>query len=330
MKNNVEISVLMPAYNVAGFIGDAIRSVLNQSFTEFELLLINDGSTDATEAMIRSFDDKRIVLINQENKGIAAALNKGLELAKAAYIIRFDADDICYPHRFAKQYRFIKENPDCVIAGSSADYVDESGEFVFTSYPAAYTDSEIKRLAQKTCPFIHSSVIYKKDSVLRYGGYNAHAHSFEDHLLWQSVLQEGQAANFHEPLIQVRLNPASITIDEQWRPKIFHQIKEAVLARNSISATEGEQLLKILQGQNNPQLKHSAYHALLAKKFLWNNYQPKKARLNLGKVLVQNKLHWPSYCFYALSFLPRPILQQGYRLLKPQPVFSIQKSGSHA
>ncbi|GAA4736729.1 glycosyltransferase family 2 protein [Flavisolibacter ginsenosidimutans] len=319
--SEVKLSVLMPAYNVAAYIGDAIASVLNQSFKEFELVIVNDGSTDNTGSIIRNFNDGRIVLINQENKGIAAALNKALEIAKGDYVARFDADDICYPHRLAKQYNFMTAHSSCVIAGSAADYVDEKGEYVFTNYPPAYTDDEIRSVLKRICPFIHSSVICKKTALLKHGGYNEHAHSFEDHLLWQSVLSEGRVVNFHEPLIQVRLNPESVTIDEQWRPRTFHQIKQRVIEENFITAKQGEELLQIIQSQNNPQLKESAYHSLLAKKFLWNNYQPQKARKSLKKVLVQNKLHWKSYCFYALSFLPRTVLQKGYRLLKPQAVY---------
>ena len=319
----------MPAYNVAGFIHDAITSVLHQSFKDFELIIINDGSTDHTEKIIRLFEDERIVLLNQENKGIAHSLNKGLRVAKAHYIARFDADDICYPHRLVKQFHFMAENPDYVIAGSSADYIDEKGDYVFTNYPFAYSDKEIKTVLKKRCPFIHSSVIYKKEIITRHGGYNEHAHSFEDHLLWRAISTEGKAINFHEPLIQVRLNPESITIDEQWRPKIFHRIKNRVIEENFITEEQGGQLLQIIQSQNNRQLKESAYHSLLAKKFLWNNYQPKKARQNLSKVICQNKMHWKSYCFYALSFLPHPVLQKGYRLLKPQAIYLTRQRQNH-
>jgi len=324
-----KLSILMPAYNVANFIGEAISSVLSQSLREFEFVIVNDGSTDSTEEIIRSFNDDRIVLINQENKGIAVALNKGLEMAQANYVVRFDADDICYPHRLVKQYQFMEENPDYMVAGSSADYIDQSGGYVFTSYPNAYTDPEIKAVLKKTCPFIHSSVIYRKAAIIKHGGYNQHAHSFEDHLLWQTVLAEGKGINFHEPLIQVRLNPESITIDEQWRPKAFHVIKNSVIEANEITAEQGEQLLRIIHSQNNRQLKQSAYHSLLAKKFLWNNYQPQKARQNLDKVIAQNRLHWKSYCFYALSFLPKPVLQKGYRLLKPQAVYLTRQKQQH-
>jgi len=326
----IKLSVLMPAYNVSNFIGDAIRSVLSQSFKEFELIIVNDGSTDDTEKEIRSFHDERIVLINQQNLGIAAALNAGLKIARAEYIARFDADDICYPHRLETQYRFMTENPDYVIAGSTADYIDEKGIYVFTNYPPAFSDKEIRASQKRICPFIHSSVIYKKEKVVQNGGYNQHAHSFEDHLLWQAITAEGMSCNFYEPLIKVRLNPESITIDEQWRPKIFHLIKKQVIETNSITEEQGHHLQHIIQSQNTKRLKESAYHSLLAKKFLWNNYQPQKARKNLARVIAQNRLHWPSYCFYALSFLPQPLLQKGYRLFKPQTAFVNIQQRKHA
>src|SRR4030088_1747169 len=119
-----KITVLMPVYNAGKYIRDAIDSVLSQTFSDFELLIINDGSTDDAEKIIESFNDPRISVINQSNKGIAIALNTGLQLARAPYIARFDADDICYEDRLKVQYRFITANPEYIIAGSAADYID--------------------------------------------------------------------------------------------------------------------------------------------------------------------------------------------------------------
>src|SRR5665213_1156313 len=92
-----KVTILMPAYNAEKYVADAIESVLQQSFVDFKLLIINDGSTDQTHNIIRSFSDKRIQLINQSHRGIASALNKGLANAASPYIARFDADDICLP-----------------------------------------------------------------------------------------------------------------------------------------------------------------------------------------------------------------------------------------
>src|SRR5688572_21507514 len=95
-EDKIKVTVLMPVYNAEKYVRDAISSILNQTFTDFELLIVNDGSTDDTGRIISSFNDPRITLVEQPNMGVAAALNKGLEYAKAEYIARFDADDICY------------------------------------------------------------------------------------------------------------------------------------------------------------------------------------------------------------------------------------------
>lgn len=323
MKRDVKLSVLMPAYNVAPYIGEAVKSVLQQSFSDFELLVINDGSTDATESVVRSFNDDRIVLLHQPNRGIAAALNTGLRNATAGLVVRFDADDICYPHRLATQYCYMMGHPSCVLAGSAVDYITENGEYVFTHYPAAGSNSEIRQLVKKSCPFIHSSVIYQKKAVLKHGGYNPRAHSFEDHLLWRSLVQEGDVVNLPEPLVKVRFNPASITIDEQWRPRLFHQIKNQVMEENRISEAQGQTLLQIIRGQNKLVLKEGAYHALLAKKFLWNNHQPQKARACLKAVLQSHRFHLESYAFFALSYLPGGLLQRVYKTFKQTPSYAL-------
>ena len=135
-----QITVLMPAYNAEKYIGEAIASVLNQTFTDFELLIINDGSTDTTKQIIDSFTDSRIRLINQTNQGIAAALNIGLLNAKADLIARFDADDICMPERLMIQYNFLSDHPDYIIVGADADFIDMNGNFVYTRSLPAHTN----------------------------------------------------------------------------------------------------------------------------------------------------------------------------------------------
>jgi len=306
----------MPAYNADSYIGEAISSVLKQSFTDFELLIVNDGSTDDTVLVINSFNDKRIVLISQENKGIAAALNVGLKAARAPYIARFDADDVCYPNRLKMQYEFITTYPEYSVIGSAADYMDVKGHFIFTYHPEAHLNEEIQQLNYTVCPFIHSSVFYKKEIVTNNGGYNEHAYTFEDHFLWVNILKHEKACNLSLPLIKVRLNPNSITIDEKWRTRQFRDIKYTTLKTRSISAAEGNKLLEIGKKQHSPKIREGAYYALLAKKFLWNNYQPAKARENLKAVLQLNRFDWKSYALFALTFMPENFLLKLYSIMK--------------
>jgi glycosyltransferase involved in cell wall biosynthesis len=312
--NNPKVTVLMPAYNAAKYIDDAITSVLTQSFTDFELLIINDGSTDETEKIIRSYHDQRIVLISQENKGVAAALNVGLAHARAPYIARFDADDVCYPNRLKVQYDFITAYPEYSIIGSAVDYMDAEGHFIFTHHPEGHLNEEIQQLKYSICPFIHSSVFFKKDVVVNNGGYNEHAYTYEDHFLWVNILKNEKACNLSHPLIKVRLNPESITIDEKWRTRKFRSIKYSTLKKRSITASEGSELYQIGGKQFSAKIKEGSYYALCGKKFLLNNYQPEKARLNMVRAIALHPFRLDNYLLYTISYFPERFIAWLHKL----------------
>jgi glycosyltransferase involved in cell wall biosynthesis len=316
MHSTPEISVLMPAFNAEKYIGKAIESILCQSFSNFEFIIINDGSTDRTKEIIQSYNDPRIILFNQDNLGIAKALNLGLAIASADLVARFDADDIALPNRLELQYKAFAEDKLLVVVGSSVNYIDEEGNEVFEWEPPAFTDKEIKTLANTVCPFIHSSVMYKKEPILDLYGYNEHAHSFEDHLLWVQVLSKGKVFNLKQPLIKVRLNANSITIDERWRPAVFRKIKKTALSRGNITEAEGKVIKRIIDQQDKRKWKQGAYFALLGKKYLWNNYQPEKARRNFRKAIAHNPFYTTGYGLLAASFLPQNFIKAFYKSYK--------------
>jgi len=303
-----KISVLMPAYNAGKYIREAIASVLGQTFPDFELLVINDGSTDETENIIKSFYDPRVVLINKDHEGVAAALNMGLKLAQAPYIARFDADDICLPQRLEKQFNFLEDHPDYVLVGSDAEYMLENGDFLFSFQCIAHSNDEVQRNLYVYCPFIHSAVMYKREDVIKAGGYNAHAHNFEDYLLWSNLVKTGKMQNLREPLIKVRLNASSVTIDEKWRGERFRQLKRQATTRGSITEEEGEEILAIIKKQDVRKVKEGAYHALCGKKFLANNYQPEKARRHVLKAISIRPFRFDNYLLYAVSYFPEAFI----------------------
>jgi len=303
----------MPAYNAEKYIAEAIASVLDQTFTDLELLIINDGSTDTTEQLINSFTDPRIRLINQTNQGVAAALNIGLLNAKADLVARFDADDICMPERLQLQYDFLKAHIGFVIVGSNADYIDRHDEYIFTGRMPAYSDEDIRRLILNQCPLIHSTIMFRKDAVLKAGSYNTHAHAFEDHLLWSRLLDYGKAYNLREVLVKVRLAPESVSIDEKWRTKRFREIKSGSIRKGHVTEQEGEELLNILKEQDNRKIKEGSYYSMLGKKYLWDNHQPKKARINLKKAIRIHPGRLDSYAIMALSFLPKDLISWLYK-----------------
>jgi glycosyltransferase involved in cell wall biosynthesis len=310
---NVAVTVLMPVYNGEKYLIEAIDSVLEQSFTNFELLIVNDGSTDKTEEILRSYKDERLRYINQANAGVSAALNTGLKQARGNYIARFDADDVCYPKRLELQFSFMETYPDFIMIGSDADYMSEEGEFLFTYKNTGYSNEEINEHLEVYCPFIHSSVFYVKQAVLDCGLYNVNAHSFEDYFLWIHLIKLGKVCNFKEPLIKVRFNASSVTVDEKDREAVFVEIKKKALKTGTITDAEGSLLLKSIK-RLDKQKKESSYHRMLGKKYLWNNYQPAKARKHLIQSARLEPLKMNTYLLLAFSFLPKKLIDRIYKI----------------
>jgi glycosyltransferase involved in cell wall biosynthesis len=307
-ENSVKVTVLMPAYNAGNYIAEAIQSVLQQSFVDFKLLIVNDGSTDNTEQIIRSFTDARIVLLNQPHRGIAAALNKGLSKTDSIYIARFDADDICFPERLQQQVSFLDTHLDYVMVGCDAEYVSESGEHLFHFKCIGHTHEEIVQKMNSYCPFIHSSVMYKKDAVIKSGGYSLHAHNFEDYFLWTHLKNYGKFYNLPQQLIKVRFNPASVTIDERWRGRFFRKMKRDIINKGFITEQDGAGLLSIIKRQDINKIKEGSYYALCGKKYLLNNHQPEKARPLFSKAISSYPYRLDNYVLYLLSYLPSPFI----------------------
>jgi len=199
------ISVVMPAYNAEKYISQAIESILNQSLTNFELLIINDGSTDSTLRIVRSFRDKRIrVVTNRKNLKIAKSLNKAVRLSKAGLIARMDADDISLPDRLEKQYRLLSERPGVAIVGANMIIVDEDGRRISKrEYPSE--DGELKRLMFRYSPFGHPVVVFRKKAFMEFGGYDPTKVPCEDIDLWFRLGSRYNFATVPEYLIKYRI-----------------------------------------------------------------------------------------------------------------------------
>jgi glycosyltransferase involved in cell wall biosynthesis len=317
MNAHSSITVLMPVYNCENYVAEAIDSVLNQTHRDFELLIVNDGSTDGTERIIRSYNDPRIRIITQANAGVSMALNAGLEKATGRYIARFDADDICYPERLGEQLRFMQAHPDHVMVGADAEYVTHDGQHIFDYESPGHTDEEIRERILERNPFIHSVLFFVKDAVLACGGYDPKAHTFEDHLLWVKLIRKGKVHNLRKPLIKVRLNPESVTTDERLRGKKFLSVRREILERGEqITDQEEQVLLGIIRKQNKMRIKKLGYHLFVMKKYLWNNHQPVAARKHIKAAIALQPFDPKLYAVLVFSFLPAGMINRIYKLLK--------------
>ena len=165
-----KISVIMPAYNAEAYIKEAIDSILNQSFTDFELIVINDCSVDGTEAVVLGYSDRRIIYFkNDKNMGVAATLNRGLSAAKGEFIARMDSDDVAMPERFAQQVDFLIRHPNYAICGSSLTVFGENQPE--RAFPYPQTDKEIRANMIFNSPFAHPAIMMRGEMLNRCGRY---------------------------------------------------------------------------------------------------------------------------------------------------------------
>jgi glycosyltransferase involved in cell wall biosynthesis len=208
------ISVIMPCYNSEMYIGEAIQSVLNQTYPHFELIILDDGSTDSTKSIIRSFSDWRIKLeVEVENRGIVFQLNKGLSIAKGQFIARMDADDISLPTRFEKQIEFFedKTNNNIHVLGTDAVSIGRSNKpIVYKNYDP----KQISFLLNFYCPILHPTVLMKKtvfDKGLRYSERFKYA---EDFALWRMIDNGNNIAILAEQLLHYRIHDGQTNQDQ--------------------------------------------------------------------------------------------------------------------
>ena len=208
---NPKISVIMPVYNAEEFVEESIKSILNQSFKEFEFIIIDDKSTDSSLNIINKYKkkDKRIVLIkNKKNLAQALSRNKGLKKAKGKYIAVLDSDDLAVKKRLEIQFNYLEKNPHIFLVGSSAIYIDEKGKEIrrFRKY------NDCKMLAwrlPKSCGIIHSSIMFRNTPEFNY---NTRFKSGNDYGLYLSILESGKnLTNLPQFLVRYRVHPKSIS-----------------------------------------------------------------------------------------------------------------------
>lgn len=202
------LSVAMSVYNGARFLESAIDSVLAQDFTDFEFLIIDDGSTDATPDILRAYAarDPRVRPLIRENCGLVASLNQLLALARAPLVARMDADDIAMPQRFSTQLAYLTAHPECGVLGSWTQDIGEDGKPYATGGPDhPVSHAQFLHNAAHGGPLLaHPAVIYRRDVVLAVGGYHQAFRHCEDFDLWLRLADRTQIANVPVRLLRYR------------------------------------------------------------------------------------------------------------------------------
>lgn len=210
MNATPEVSVVMPVHNGAEYLREAVDSILAQTLTDLELIAIDDGSTDTSNAILKNYAlaDKRIRVICQDNAGIATALNRGISEARGAYIARMDADDICAPDRLARQVKFMNTRPTTGLCGTGWSFIGRRKGSV-----VPVTDDAGIRAAQLFRPSIaHPTAMIRRDLITKYDlWYNTELKQAEDYELWLRLSRHAKMANLPESLLSYRVTDSQAT-----------------------------------------------------------------------------------------------------------------------
>lgn len=268
------ISVIMPVYNESLYIKEAIKSVLNQSLIHFELIIIDDASTDNTVDLVNQFNDDRIILIQKKkNTGYTDSLNHGIKKSAGRYIARMDGDDVSHEDRFKMQFEFLENNSDYILCGSQYNRFDEQNSFILPT-----ENNEIKAMLLRGNQFIHPSVMMRK-SVLTENNiwYNNDREPAEDYDLWVRLMPYGKFNNLNKPLVTYRIHAGQIS-QRSFKIQKEHDFQTRILYLNNIG---------VKLNQNESRVLENIYSndKALSRKFLIKHYQSMFSKIEAGLIL---------------------------------------------
>ena len=206
------VSVVLPVFNAEPYVGEALESILVQSLTDFELIAIDDGSTDASRSILEGFAarDGRVRVVSRENRGLATTLNEGISLATAPYVGIMNADDIAVPERLEKQATFLDAHPHVAVVGSQVRFVAaEAISAPATSLPQS--PAALRAFSKIASPLAHPTAMLRRQAVLDAGLYRPQMGPVEDYDLWLRLAERADLANLPDVLLHYRLHTGQMT-----------------------------------------------------------------------------------------------------------------------
>lgn len=236
-----KISVIMAVYNGERYLCQAVESIIDQTFSDFEFIIVDDGSTDGTWDILTEYAnrDQRIVLVsNKENIGLTKSLNKGLALAQGEYVARQDADDVSLPKRFEKQVELLDKQPEVVLISCDIELINAEGCFVGKHQRACDPDLVAWYLLFHNRLAGHSQVMFRQKSAMNLGGYSEIYRCSQDYELWCRLVKVGKIAILPEVLLQQRIHRKSISAEKKLEQEAYTLIQ----VRQNIGQLIGEEI----------------------------------------------------------------------------------------
>jgi len=299
------ISVIMPNYNGEKYLSESIESILNQTFRDFEFIIIDDGSKDNSKKIIKKYQkkDKRIVLIeNEKNLGLPLSLNKGLKKAKGVYIARMDSDDISLPKRLKNEFEYLEKHSNIFLIGSSAIIIDESGNRLGI-LKKFNSPKKIKKKFLRSNPIIHPSIMFRNFGKYFY---RERFKSSEDYDFYLRILSSDlQITNLPEILIKYRISKNSFVSTKPNQKFYFDQSREFYLQR-----LKDEKDCYIYLKEPKKDIYPKEYEKNLLKSLIFiqlSDGQGKKVRENIKRLFKKYGFDKILGIYYLLSFFPQSV-----------------------
>jgi hypothetical protein len=207
------VSVVMSVFNGQAFLEEAIESILSQTFRDFEFLVIDDGSTDATAEILARYAsrDARVRIFRHENRGRAESLNIGIGFARGKYVARMDADDVALPYRFDEQIDFMERHPGVGLLGGAVELINAAGKTIDTMQPPLL-DSEIRSVMLRYNPMCHPAVVMRREVAVSSGGYRKALLDADDYDLWLRMGERSELANLGKVILQYRIHANQVSV----------------------------------------------------------------------------------------------------------------------
>lgn len=233
------VSILLPVYNAERHLAEAVESMLHQSFTDFEFLVINDGSTDRSGKILATYaaQDKRIRSISRDNRGLIFTLNEMLQQAQGEFLARMDADDISTPDRLALQVGFLRQHPEVVCVGGAFDLIDPQGHTVMRAVAMPEENAEIQQMLLLGRTLInHPSALIRRAALLQIGGYDPSMKTIEDLDMLLRIGEIGQLANLPDVVLKYRFHTQSVSAQNiVYQSQMAHEACKRAWKRRGIT-----------------------------------------------------------------------------------------------
>jgi glycosyltransferase involved in cell wall biosynthesis len=320
-----KVSVLMPTFNAEKYLALAVRSILKQTFKDFEFLIVDDGSTDQTTSIIEKFKDPRIRLVRRTHQGLVSTLNFGLRESRGEYLARMDADDISAPDRFKQQVRFLDNHPNYALVGTTIEAIDLEGRKVAV-YPEPVESTDIVRGLTIRNVFSHGSIMARRKVLAEFGGYDQSARHAEDYDLWTKIARKYPVANLPDRLYFWRVNPTGVSLTKtgeqrKLSSKIADREWNYRIETNSLPQYSFEEVIKKRSNKDSdkywPKRRSTVagIHAQIANRLLLSHGRG-RAWKEMLQALILSPRRARNYFYLSMFFLPKSVAASTEQMIK--------------